>query len=54
MMKHVICLLSLILIPAFITIVSINYNWSPITYMLTSIGVGGILGYVSAKGGYEI
>ncbi len=53
-MKHAICLLSLVLVTAGLTLLSINYSWSPITYFLTCLITGGVLGYISARGGYRI
>ncbi len=52
-MKSLICLLLLMIVSAGITLTSLYFEWSPLVYLLTSITMGGILGYISGKAGYE-
>ena len=47
-------LMLLLVIPWYgVTYLSVKYEWSSLTYFLTMLAVGVILGYVSARCGYE-
>jgi hypothetical protein len=37
-----------------VTLLSVNYNWSPTTLILTSLAVGATMGFISAKTGDEL
>ena len=44
---------TLIIVTCAITILSIQYDWSNLTYFMTCLGTGAILGFVSGQLGYE-
>ncbi len=52
-MRHALCFSLLLIVTAGITLLSINYSWSPLMYFLSCLSAGAVLGYITGKAGYE-
>lgn len=53
-MRLILCFLGLFFISLSITLTMALNGYSPVSYFLTNLAVGAILGYVSSKAGYDV